>query len=449
MTTSTARGTGLPRATALTVAATLVLALTGCSHSSSLKLPTTPSPTRPRAAAGVTASSQPLPTASPTPTVIPEVVGQLVLTSGTIDAACVQGTGPVTPVPTSSSNSTSGEGSVYQLLSGGLAILQCQSPNPSVVGFDIVGSKVLWTQSLPQSQNNGSSSVSVSTTLLSGGGKNVYLLTITNTPAAGLSDQVITRTVTALDARSGTQKWIQPLEPNDTTTSNSRGTVDEGSGPAAGENEVIVNVDDHSAFDADSGKPLWRVPKISDQAFYTENDLYLTASNGSLTATDVATGKVAWTTTLQSDAQNINDDRTQTELVGTTLWVFGAYGYDSYDVLDGTSTGHAIYPTSWSSVVATPTHVVAEVDNSIRLFPLTSWSTPVFSVPSSADAHPVALTDQAVVVDAPAGDVLLSANDGSQLQPIDQVPNSVSNADLVDGLELVNNSEVYELGIPQ
>ena len=169
---------------------------------------------------------------------------------------------------------------------------------------------------------------------------------------------------------------------------------------------MLVHVDDYSAFDADTGQPLWRLPKLDDRNTYVGYNLELATSATTMVATNVTTGKVAWTTQLATNATVFSEDdaySARIQIVGSSYWVFGVHGYDVFDLLTGKQTDHAIYPANWVTPVATTTNVATEVDGSVRLFPLTNWSTPLWSVTASASTRISVVTKDAVIVTAPAG----------------------------------------------
>ena len=119
-------------------------------------------------------------------------VGEYILSANTVDSACGLGatsTTTVAPLPTGNlSIQPTGSGDLDQLLPGGLVVLSCQTSNRgvSIAVFDIFHSTLLWSHPLAQSSGSATS-VTINDYFLDAGAGNVYLLTITQTPAFGLA----------------------------------------------------------------------------------------------------------------------------------------------------------------------------------------------------------------------------------------------------------------------
>lgn len=371
-----------------------------------------------------------------------DALGQIVLSPGTINNVC--------------GANGSDQGALGELLDGGTAILTCSGTTDQLVGLDVPTGAVLWTHPIADTSADAGNNTSPTTTesLATGPGRHAYLLDITDTPASGLDSEYFTRRLTALDARTGATSWTQPLEPEDKQDSNSQATVTEAPGPSAGTTQVLVTLDEYSAFDATTGKPAWRIATPDTEPTYVGYNLALsTAPSDSsdatdLVATNLAASRPAWTDELPSNQTTISSGANYTsQVVGHTYWTFADTGYDTFDIVTGKHTGHAVYPTSWTNTLATPTYIAAYVSNTLRLFHIGSWSKPVWSVQASANARPLAMTDRTLLVHADSGDVLLNMTDGSILDSAVNAGNAAQQ-NLVDGL-LPTDDGILELAPPK
>ena len=388
-----------------------------------------------------TVAASPATSAAPT-----NPLGQTVLSSDTVTNLC-----------TATANTSASSGQVAELLTGGVAILNCTD---GLTAVDVPTGSVLWTRALASSANAATDSTdagpTTTETLLSnsGGGRNVYLLAMTTVPASGLADGYITRTITALDPHTGTQSWTQPLEPEDKQDTTSDGSALETPGPMDGSTQVIVNLDAYSAFDAASGKPEWRTAKPDTNPTYVGYNLALSTDSSNspedtfdLIATNLATGKTSWTDQL-ADSQSVlaSSSGFTGQLVGHTYWTFSDTGYDTFNILTGQQTGHALFPTAWTHTLATPDLIATYVDGTLRLFHTGNWTAPIWSV-SAADTSPLAITSKALLVQAPSGNLVLNASDGSIISRDVALSGNASQDQLVDGLLNLGDS-VLELAPP-
>ncbi len=256
-------------------------------------------------------------------------------------------------------------GNLTELLNHAVAILSCDTTPATLLGLDVATGAVLWTHPLRDTSTDPTTTdaagASTAETVLPGPGSHVYLLDVTRVPATGLAAAYTTRTITALDEHSGDQSWTQPLEAEDRQDSGNGGTVLETPGPGDGATQVLVILDEYSSFDAATGKPLWRRATPDNQPTYVGYNLALstapsdTGDATNLTATNLATGKPAWSTALANGQSAVTSDSGSYtgQLAGHTYWTFAATGYDTFDVLTGKHTGHAVYP---ARVDAHPSH---------------------------------------------------------------------------------------------
>jgi hypothetical protein len=104
-----------------------------------------------------------------------------------------------------------------------------------------------------------------------------------------------------------------------------------------------------------------------------------------------------------------------------------------------------LYPTAWTHTLVTPTYTAAYVSGTLRVFRTGDWSKPVWSV-TAAETTPLVMTDQALLVQADSGTLILSMADGSILQSGVDAGNGSQDA-LVGGL-LPTDSGILELAKP-
>lgn len=345
---------------------------------------------------------------------------------------------------------TTGSGQPEAITSHGVVVVSCSQPVNALIAVDLAHGTDLWNHPLQSvDPNAGSSQDTVGEYLLGVGDQNAYILTVTSVAATGLKDAYVTRTVSAVNIQTGGTAWTQPLAPNDRQDSNTDGRITETPGPTAGHREVVValgGMADNSAFDADTGHPLWRVPDLNslvdsnaavqfvayNLALFTDED-----DNGQpeLGAVDVATGKTRWVQSSDGTSVSLDSDVTS-ELVGSQFWFIGKTGVDAYDVGSGEHTVHKLFPTSFDKLIATPTRTVALVDGTLRCFVTGDWSRPLWSV-TAGDVTPRLVTDGTLLVTAQSGDQMLSMTDGSIIGP---TPNGVpGNGPVIDGLQIAGD----------
>jgi hypothetical protein len=451
---------------AIAVAGLLLLA--GCGGSG--KAATVAPPTSPTATS--TSSDPATPSTSSSSDAASTVAtDSMALTSDEINAKCAGQSGTTTPTdstsPTddstdssssdgdgsgdTSDSTTTGSGQATAITSHGIVLVSCSQPTNELLAVDLVHGSDLWSHQLQSVDPNAQSGQdTVSEYLLGTGDQNAYVLAVTNVAATGLKDAYVTRTVSAINLQTGNTAWTQPLAPNDRQNSTTDGTVIEASGPAAGHREVVVSLNglnDNSAFDADTGHPLWRVPDlvslvgsgatvqfVSDNlALFTDTD-----DNGQpeFGAVDVATGKVRWSQGIDGTTiVNLGSDA-KTELVGSQFWFIGQTGVDAFDITSGKQTVHKVFPTSFAKVLATPTRTVALVDGTLRCFATGDWSRPLWSV-TAGDVTPERIADNTLVLQAQSGDQLLSMADGSI---IGAAPEGVpGDGPISDGLQITED----------
>jgi outer membrane protein assembly factor BamB len=397
--------------------------------------PSDPADTAAPAAAPSTTETETPPSVTSAPP--SNALGEVELTADTISNLCAPG---------SAAGSVNGQ--IAEIISGGIAVLNC---NDHLAAVQVSTGAALWTRQLADTStsptDSSSSGPTTAESILTGRSSHVYLLATTAVPASGLAAGYITRTITALDARTGNRLWSQPLEADDRDDNTSTGTAVETPGPTDGATQVLVTLDGYSAFDADSGKPEWRAKQPDNNSTYVGYNLALGMDTSSapenttdLIATDLSTGKITWTDHLADGQTTVSSGSNYTgQLVGHTYWTFSDTGYDAFNVLTGQQTGHAVYPTAWTHTLATPQYIVAHVDTSLRLFHTATWAKPIWSI-AAADTTPLAITDNAVLVQAASGNLVLSAADGSILANNVPVNGTPSQDQLVDGLLNFGNS---------
>jgi len=437
----------------------LVLSIAGCSGGSTPSNLSRATPSSPVDADSGT------PDASSTPTASTAAVGEVVLSEDAVDQACSPSGNAATTDGSSyadgdygyndDSDGDEGSGEIKQLLPNGLALVACgaSGSGDSVGVIDEASGSMLWTHAIGDSKDDGyggtgAANAGTVSYRLDGAGQNVYLLDVTTVAPSGLKAGYLTRTVTALDARTGQTVWTKPLEPEDREGTETSGTALETPGPSDGQVQVLIHLTGYSSFDAATGTPLWRAPELPSDATYVGYNLAIRvdARYGGvyhLVATDVSTGKQAWSLQVEANTAIAASDPL-TERVGHTYWYFGSSGFDAVDLLTGKQTKHVLYPTSWQSTISTPTKTLAFVDGSLRLFTAGDWSKPLWSV-AADDTNPRVLTDDAAVVAAPSGTLLLSSSDGSILSSGNDNLSGASQDEVFDGL-LLNDNQVIELG---
>jgi hypothetical protein len=346
-----------------------------------------------------------------------------------------------------------GAASIQQLLPGAVALLACTDSDGNSNGaaaVDIRTGAVRWTRpDIPGSAGSSDVGDGVSDILLSGGGRYLYVLTVTDHPADGLKEEYWTRTVTAVDVATGKDTWTAPLERHDRTDSNVSGSVTEEALPDGG-TAAVVNVDDYSGYDATTGKLLWERPDLSTA---TSNDPILAGydrtldtvsdDNGNqwLVCVDLQTGKRAWRTRISGDSGNIGDN-SNVELDGTTFWFLNDGAADGFDLVTGKRVAHSSVPKSFDTYLVTPKWTVAQAGQTLRLYHTGQWSKPVWSVASDS-ATPDLVTSKIVVVDAQAGTQVLDAATGELLNPAAPFDHSnVGPGDVVDGFVVMDDAIV-------
>jgi len=387
--------------------------------------------------AGPSGTTTPTDTASPTDSASP--------TDDSTDGGSSDGGGDA------SDSTTTGNGQATAITSHGIVVVSCSQPTNELLAVDLVHGSDLWSHQLQSVDPNAQSGQdTLGEYLLGTGDQNAYVLAVTNVAATGLQDAYVTRTVSAVNLLTGNTTWTQPLAPNDQQDSNTDGTIIEAPGPTAGHREVVVSlkgIDDNSAFDADTGHPLWRVPDLSalvgsgatvqfvadNLAVFTDTD-----DNGQpeFGAVDVATGKVRWSQGIDGTATVNLGSGAKTELVGSQFWFIGQTGVDAFDITSGKQLVHKIFPTSFAKVLATPTRTVAVVDGTLRCFATGDWSRPLWSV-TAGDVTPEQIADNTLVLQAQSGDQLLSMADGSIIGPTPEgVP---GDGPIVDGMQITDD----------
>jgi hypothetical protein len=348
------------------------------------------------------------------------------------------------------STDITGSGQPTAITSHGVVIVTCSQPINALIAVNLVRGTDLWNHPLQSVEPNAGSSQDTSGEYLLGvGDQNAYVLTVTNVAATGLKDAYVTRTISAITIQTGDTAWTQPLASDNRQDNSTGGTITETPGPTAGHREVVValgGIDDHSAYDAGTGHPLWRVPDLTSLVdpnatvqFVANNLALFTDADGNgqtqLGAVDVATGKTSWTQSI--DGTNVSwDSSVKSELVGSQFWFIGHTGVDAYDLASGKHTVHKLFPTSFDRVMATPNRTVALVDGTLRCFVTGDWSRPLWAV-TAGDVNPELVTDSTLVLRAQSGDQLLSMADGSIIGPApDGVP---SDGPVVDGLQIAGD----------
>jgi serine/threonine protein kinase len=411
----------------------------------------TATPTRPTSTPTTDeTTSAPAPSVSTPPSYGP---GDTVLSDTQVSGACSGNGTPNTASTDSIGSGSSGPGQIDEILPDGTTLIDCSDENGtanSVAAVDAGTGSVIWTRDIPGTQASVDDGEGEQAVLLSGGGKYIYLLRVTDHPAVGLHDEFRTRSVTAIDAHSGTDVWTQPLEKADRTDSNVTGTVSEQASTTTGQASVIVNVDDYSAYDRATGKPMWERPDLSTSdssnpllAGYGRSLDVVQDDNGDdqVVCTDLASGKRVWTTPANSDNDSMTSDGYQ-ELDGSTYWFFSDAGYDAYDLLSGKHNAHGDFPSSFQNTLATSRYTVAQVGSTLRLYRTGHYAQPVWSVASDG-ATPHIVTSRSVLVEASAGNQLLDATTGSLLQSDPSYTGSQS--DVIDGF-LPSDNNLVELG---
>ena len=430
-------------------ATVLAVALTGCGSKAKATAAKPTASHTPKTSHTATTSATPTP--EETPTEATYAPGDTVMSTDDLTAACDQGFGGTAATfgDSSADTTSSAEEDVLQIRQSGVVLVQCtMDSDVKLVAVDARAHAVLWNIDLAQGGDNSDDTNGV----LEGGSAHVYLVTVTDHPADGLQAEYFTRTVTALDEQTGTQVWTQPLEPNDKESYNPSGNVNEGPTADEAATVALVNVDDYSAFDANAGTPLWRVPELDpmdrfDDSTYaafgrTMSTTWNNNDNVLLNGVDLGTGKIEWTSPADTMASSGSGEPWGMD--GESMWWIYEGGYDAWDVKTGEHTAHGVIPTSFQNPLVTPKYTVALVDTSLRAFHTGDWARPLWSVDATS-AEPEVVTDESVVVNADSGTLLLDMGDGSTISEGDESDYTAGEPP-VDGLSLNGYGDIIELG---
>ncbi len=411
-------------------------------------------------ATGSPATATPSPaTATPSPTAAARTYapGDVVLDEATLTADCWQATrGASSAPPTDTSVPGAQLGmsiNIKQVTPHGIALVYCNTYSPTdhsttitLIAVDARRNDVLWSRPIRRPSADDAPGMGTTEDLLIGSGQNVYLTAVTFYPASGLKAAYQTITLSALNASTGAKVWTKPYAA-DIQSSATNATVIEGPGPVAGQRLAIVNIGGYSAFDAATGKLLWRVPSLNltkyGQGVYGGFGVALVVGSAdgrtTLSGIDIATNKSRWTISADPTTSAVNTGNTGSALAGRNYWFIDQRGYDAYDVLTGKLTAHSRFPASFTNTLATPQLTFAQVGSTLRCYRTGDWANPVWSVAADV-ARPIAVTDQAVVVQGSGGTVLLSTKDGSTISN-NFVPD-LSQYPVADGLTVTGESIV-------
>jgi hypothetical protein len=456
--------------TTLSVAALLlvVVALSGCGtghsgagHSGAGQ----PAPSR----SSLAQSQPPEPSASPSAQALnpAALVGKTLFGLDDSNAVC-QSVLDGTPAPMLPSPGSAGPGDdpaadtasavangVGTLTPGGLLVLDCypdsNATNSTLIAFNLFTRTAAWQFSLP-----GDDTYMFGTSHL-------FLISHHTKPATGLQSASTRYTLTAVDLTTGAKSWPVPYfadEPN----SGDNGIVALTEGPSGipgHPQSVVITYLGTSAYDTQTGASLWHIPTEYDtQAngsyalagvveIYGYQDNYY---DSHITGFGARTDKELWDLRLKVSCASGTDSEDDV-FQGLVEWEFSDSCFQAHNVATGQLVADQAFPSSWQSVVATPTAVLEYDGSKLSFFKMPDLRHPIWSQPAGPTT-PLAVSSGHVLVAAPSGLLVLSAADGSI---ISSVPTAVFPGDgsysIVDGL-VVQGSEdgatsVLELDPPQ
>ena len=422
----------------------LMAAVTGCGNGHPQTIPTvvagaTQNSSRPSSASSVPKSFSPAYR-------LDSLVGKPLFGLDDSNAACqaaLDGTQPpALPVPggsglgdnpaTNTSSATAvGSGT---LVPGGLLVLSC-APNGNstvftLVAFNLFTRTVSWQFSL----------AGYDTYMF--GTNHLFLISHQTTSPTGLQASKTTYTLTAVDVRKGTESWSAPYfadtkENDDTQIAN----LTEGpSGYLGHPQDVVVSYLGTSAYDVQTGANLWHIPEeygTQANGFYALDgivEVYDSQSNGAdeIIGFNARTYKRMWVLRFPRacpESAGSQDD----VFNGLVEWQFSDTCSEAHNVATGKLVAERIYPSSWRSVMATPTTVLEYSHSKLSLFKMSDFAHPVWSE-KAGPTTPLAMSSGHALVEAPSGMLVLSITDGSITSSVPSVFSVSSSYSIVDGL---------------
>lgn len=339
------------------------------------------------------------------------------------------------------------------LVPGGLLVLPCapdpSSPSSILVAFDLFRRDIAWRWSLA-----GYDSFTFGTS-------HVFLISHVTTPATGLQSAKTAYTLTAVSLATGGKSWSAPYQaasPDDGDTQVT-GLTEGPSGIAAHPQSVVLTYLGTSAYDAQTGASLWHIPTEFDTLangsygttgvieVYGYQDNYY---DSHITGFDAPNGRQRWDLRLPvacSGGEEPEDD----VFAGVTEWEFSDSCEEAHDVATGKLVDDRAYPSSWQSVAATPTAVLAYDGTHLSYFVRPDLRRPAWSKPAGTTTA-LAVSAGHVLVDAPSGLLVLSTADGSITATVSAAFTGSGHYTVVDGLvaqgEIDGTTSVLELDPP-